>query len=97
MAMAVAVLPAVRGCVPTSEAFGDAESEDLPVFENFDNLTLSSKIGRGAFGEVYKANLAGEVVAVKVLTADPARDRASNMAYKQFLREAAVLQRCKHP
>lgn len=73
--------------------------ENLVGMDDFATLKLkvNGKLGKGAFGDVYKAELEKEVVAVKVLALDPDADKASRTAYKHFVKEAEVLKRCKHP
>jgi hypothetical protein len=58
----------------------------------FDRLQLISKIGGGAFGEVWRAKFGGRVdVAVKkLLSTDPELE-------KEILQEAALLDKIRHP
>ena len=56
-------------------------------------LEVLKRIGKGAFGAVYLGRVGEREVAVKVLTSDlkDTNDEAAQLAYKLFVREAAVL------
>jgi serine/threonine-protein kinase len=57
---------------------------------------LEHKLGEGAMGQVYRATdlQAGELVAIKTMSKDLAKDEAYR---KRFSREAAVLSKLRHP
>jgi serine/threonine protein kinase len=59
-------------------------------------LSIHGKLGRGTFGSVYKGVLGGYngPVAVKVL--DKPEDMSEAEATRMFLREAQILEKCKH-
>ena len=58
-----------------------------------EKLEVLKKVGKGAFGVVFAGRMGEREVAVKVLTADlkDTQDGAAQLAYKMFVREAAVL------
>ncbi|KAF6001173.1 hypothetical protein F1559_000404 [Cyanidiococcus yangmingshanensis] len=64
---------------------------DIP----YDELQLGSKLGSGAFGEVFMAEWRGLVVAVKQLTRDD--DGFSLETVEDFQKEMVLLSRLRHP
>jgi predicted Ser/Thr protein kinase len=54
----------------------------LPVLSN---VTIISELGKGNFGQVYKGNWKGSIVALKVLKS------TSNGEYKAFVKECEML------
>lgn len=58
-------------------------------------LQIISKVGKGAFGTVYKATFDGQLVAVKVLSTEKTGPEF-NDAKKLFFKEAHVLQKFQH-
>jgi len=60
-----------------------------------DSLVLGARLGSGACGEVYKARLKDQPVAVKVCRSHDDRLEAA-VAIRAFHREAAALARLKH-
>ena len=60
-------------------------------------LSIHGKLGRGTFGSVYKGVLGGHSgqVAVKVLDST-AGDMSEAEAQRLFLKEAQILEKCRH-
>ena len=72
----------------------DISSEAPPKLERWGRLELLERIGRGSFGEVYRAwdSKLDREVAVKLLHADGAQPEGATV-----LREARLLARVRHP
>ena len=73
----------------------DTSKEDPAAKALAHKLQVLGKVGQGAFGTVFRAIYDGQVVAVKVLTAD-GNGPAEQDAKKMFFREALALQKCQH-
>jgi len=67
------------------------EKWDIP----YEELRFGSKLGAGAFGEVFMAEWRGVIVAVKQLTRDD--DGYSLETVEDFQKEMVLLSRLKHP
>ncbi len=55
------------------------------------DITIGKKLGKGAFGDVFKADLNGKVVAVKSCRSDDLNDM------DKFMQEADILKQYDHP
>lgn len=62
----------------------------------FADLSLSERIGRGNFGDVYKGSWQGTVVAVKIAKL-PNNPDNMHQFIRDFQREAAIMMALRHP
>ena len=81
--------------VPTvSHVFFDRKWRETWATD-FKNIIFGPRIGAGGFGEVYKCNYNGKMVAVKTLQHCEPENRQSMMA--EFLVEMKLMSKLKHP
>lgn len=73
-------------------ALSDLEKSKIP----YDQLTMHEQIGKGAFGEIFRATYRGRDVAVKIMVG-ASQEGARQKAFNEFRREVHVMSGMRHP
>ncbi len=89
----------VRACAPTSQTdrTSGAQTNDEPPPASWGPFDLHERVGRGAFGDVYRAHdrRLDRVVALKLLK--PERNRATTTIESEAIHEGRLLAKVRHP